>query len=83
MWRDETIFSVGDLIDGEQWANYMTRAYHIYDDEDVAAAVRDRKDHIKSCVDRLLNELSEIDRLAKLLPAEREKTIDERDKDRD
>ena len=85
MWRNETIFSIGDLIDGEQWAKFMTDTYYIYDEEVVNEAIRDRKDHIKSCIDRLLNELSEIDRLAKLLPFEREKIIDDRavrDRDR-
>ena len=69
MWNNQTIFSAGDLLDDETWYKFMKREYSIYDDESADEAIRDRKQHIRSCVDRLLNEMSMIDYLGKNLIA--------------
>ena len=68
MWRNETIFSSGDLSQGKPWAEFMQKEYSIVDEESANAAVRERKEHIESCIERLQEELSMMDQLAGILP---------------
>lgn len=68
MWQGETIFSGGDLSSGIKWVTFMMREYSVVDEESAAEAVRDRKDHIKSCIERLQDELAMMDQLETLLP---------------
>lgn len=64
MWNDVTVFSGGDLTSVEKWTAFMRREYKIFDEESSCEAVEERKAHIKTCIERLQDELKMIDELA-------------------
>ena len=64
MWRNEVIFSGGDLAQREQWIAFMREEYGCdgqLTDEIAIQAVEDRRKHIKSCIARLKDELEMLD----------------------
>lgn len=67
MWRNVTVFSGGDLCDGEKWEKFMREEHHIFDDESASEAVESRKEEILACISRLQEELENLDRLETLL----------------
>lgn len=62
MWTNETIFSAGDLAQREKWSKL--------DEESVDEAMRDRCSHIKSCIERLQDELEITEQFENELRAE-------------
>lgn len=60
MWTNEIIFSAGDLAQREKWIEFMRNEFGVngkLDEESVDEAMRDRCSHIKSCIERLQDEL--------------------------
>ena len=73
MWTNETIFSAGDLAQREKWIEFMRNEFGAngkLDEESVDEAMRDRRSHIKSCIERLQDELEITDQFENELRAE-------------
>ena len=73
MWTTETIFSAGDLAQREKWIEFMRNEFGAngkLDEESVDEAMRDRRSHIKSCIERLQDELEITDQFENELRAE-------------